>query len=254
MSLGNVVRVVAVLAAVVAAAGSATSESNTPAAGQPPQYGAQAANNQPPPPQQMEPSAALGLWRSTFGAVKIEADNSKGGLQSGAVQGIWVYQKQGAEVVGYFSGSLRGNVLQFRWQEPSNPPLTGEGYLVFDVQGRQYSGRWWSDRRDRVGDWNGWRNAPIQRTNDYAQPQYGGQGYADPYARPAQPDPYARPAQPDPYTRPAPPQNDPYARPNPGPYQPAPQPGPYDRQPSPYDRPVQPQQPQQPPPPPRGYY
>ncbi len=244
MSLGNVARVVAVLAAVVAAAGSATSESNTPAPGTPPQYGAQAANNQPPPPQQMEPSAALGLWRSTFGAVKIEADNSKGGLQSGAVQGIWVYQKQGTEVVGYFSGSLRGNVFQFRWQEPSNPPLTGEGYLVFDVQGRQYSGRWWSDRRDRVGDWNGWRNAPTQRTNDYAQPQYGGQGYADPYARPT-------PPQSDPYARPAP-QQDPYARP--GPYQPAPQPGPYDRQPSPYDRPVQPPQPQQPPPPPRGYY
>ena len=234
MSLGNVARVVAVLAAVVAAAGSATSESSKPVAGQPPQYGAQAANNQPPPPQQMEPSAALGLWRSTFGAVKIEADNSKGGLQTGAVQGIWVYQKQGQEVVGYFSGSLRGNVLQFRWQEPNNPPLTGEGYLVFDVQGRQYSGRWWSDRRDRVGDWNGWRNAPIQRTNDPGQP-YGGQGYAaDPYARPPQPGPY----------QPAP-------APQPGPYQPAPT---YDRQPSPYDRPVQPPQPPQPPPPPRGYY
>lgn len=238
MSLGNVARVVAVLAAVVAAAGSATSESSKSVAGQPPQYGAQAANNQPPPPQQMEPSAALGLWRSTFGAVKIEADNSKGGLQTGAVQGIWVYQKQGQEVVGYFSGSLRGNVLQFRWQEPNNPPLTGEGYLVFDVQGRQYSGRWWSDRRDRVGDWNGWRNAPIQRTNDPGQGQpYGGQGYAaDPYARPPQP-------QPGPY-QPAP-------APQPGPYQPPPT---YDRQPSPYDRPVQPPAPTQPPPPPRGYY
>ena len=236
MSLGNVARVVAVLAAVVAAAGSATSESNKPV-GQPPPYSATAANNQAPPPQQMEPSAALGLWRSTFGAVKIEADNSKGGLQAGAVQGIWVYQRQGQEVVGYFAGNLRGNVLQFRWQEPNNPPLTGEGFLVFDVQGRQYAGRWWSDRKDRVGDWNGWRQAAAPRT-DVAQPQpYGGQGYADPYARPApQPDPYARPA----------PQTDPYARP-------APQPGPYDRQPSPYDRP-QPQQPQQPPPPPRGYY
>jgi len=236
MSLGNVARVVAVLAAVVAAAGSATSESNKPV-GQPPPYSATAANNQAPPPQQMEPSAALGLWRSTFGAVKIEADNSKGGLQAGAVQGIWVYQRQGQEVVGYFAGNLRGNVLQFRWQEPNNPPLTGEGFLVFDVQGRQYAGRWWSDRKDRVGDWNGWRQAAAPR-NDFAQPQpYGGQGYADPYARPApQPDPYARPA----------PQTDPYARP-------APQPGPYDRQPSPYDRP-QPQQPQQPPPPPRGYY
>jgi hypothetical protein len=89
--------------------------------------------------------------------VKIEADSSHGGLSAGGLQGIWVYQRQGQEVVGYFSGNLRGNVLQFRWQEPNNPPLTGEGYMVFDVLGRQYAGRWWSDKRDRVGDWNGWR-------------------------------------------------------------------------------------------------
>jgi len=235
MTPSNLARVLFVGAAVVLAAASASSsnQSNNQNASMMPQYG-QPQGGGPPPPQQMEPGRTLGLWRSTFGAVKIEADNSKGGLQTGAVQGVWVYQRQGQEVIGYFAGNLRGNVLQFRWQEPNNPPLTGEGYLVFDVQGRQYAGRWWSDRKDRVGDWNGWRQAAAPRT-DVAQPQpYGGQGYADPYARPApQPDPYARPA----------PQADPYARP-------APQPGPYDRQPSPYDRP----QPQQPPPPPRGYY
>lgn len=171
----------------------------------------------------MEPAAALGLWRSTFGAVKIEADNSKGGLQTGAVQGVWVYQRQGQEVVGYFSGNLRGNVLQFRWQEPANPPLTGEGYLVFDTQGRQYSGRWWSDRRDRVGDWNGWRNA-TQRTDGGAP--YGGQGYADPYGGQS------------------------YGQPQPSPYSRQPQPAPYGQpQPAPYGQPQQP-----PPPPPRGYY
>jgi len=163
MRLGNALRVAAVLAAVAAAAGSATSTSNQNPGGQPPPY----AQNQAPPPQNMAPENALGLWRSTFGAVKIEADQSKGGLAAGAVQGVWVYQRQGQEVIGYFSGNLRGNVLQFRWQEPNNPPLTGEGWLVFDPQGRQYSGRWWSDRRDRVGDWNGWRSAPQ------AQPPYG---------------------------------------------------------------------------------
>jgi len=175
MSLANVARIVAVLAACAAALGSATSSSskqNTPPATEPQ---AQPLGN-PPPPQQMDPGLALGLWRSTFGAVKIEADESKGGLQSGAVQGVWVYQRQGQEVVGYFAGQLRGNVLQFRWQEPSNPPLTGEGYLVFDVQGRQYNGRWWSDRRDRVGDWNGWRQQAG------APSPYGAQGNAgDPY-------------------------------------------------------------------------
>jgi hypothetical protein len=130
----------------------------------------------------MEPSRALGLWRSTFGAVKIEADNSKGGLQMGAVQGVWVYQRQGQEVVGYFSGNLRGNVLQFRWQEPNNPPLTGEGWLRFDPNGNQYSGRWWSDHKDRVGDWNGSRQQSAQGgygqdPNGYANPGEGQQPY-----------------------------------------------------------------------------
>lgn len=145
----------------------------------------QGQNQTPPPPQQMEPGRAIGLWRSTFGAVKIEADNSKGGLNTGAVQGVWVYQRSGQEVVGYFAGNLRGNVLDFHWQEPNNPPLTGAGYLVFDPQGRQYAGRWWSDRKDRIGDWNGWRQAATQGGDQYMQPQapssgYGGSGYGGP--------------------------------------------------------------------------
>lgn len=129
----------------------------------------------------MEAARALGLWRSTFGAVKIEPDNSKGGIDSGSVHGVWVYQRQGQEVVGYFAGSLRGNVLQFHWQEPNEPPLTGEGFLVFDVQGRQYSGRWWSDKRDRVGEWNGWRQANPRgpRQSLETSSPYGGQGDAE---------------------------------------------------------------------------
>ncbi|MGE0869547.1 MAG: hypothetical protein AB7P03_13350 [Kofleriaceae bacterium] len=157
MSLGNFARVAVVVGGCLAAFGSASSTSNQPAA--PQGYGQP---DGPPPPQRMDPGRSLGLWSSTFGAVKIEADASKGGLASGAVQGIWVYTRQGQEVIGYFSGNLRGNVLQFRWQEPANPPLTGEGYLVFSVDGRQYSGRWWSDRRDRVGAWNGWRQSGNQ--------------------------------------------------------------------------------------------
>ncbi len=170
-----------------------------------PQYG-QPQGGGPPAPQQMEPGRTLGLWRSTFGAVKIEADNSKGGLQTGAVQGVWVYQRQGQEVIGYFAGNLRGNVLQFRWQEPGaagGPPLNGEGWLQFDAQGRQYSGRWWTDRRDRVGDWNGWRQPGQEGADPYAgqQPppddqygpgpsgQYGGQPYGSSYSRPPQPPP-----------------------------------------------------------------
>src|SRR5262245_42247820 len=178
MSAGNVARVVAVVAACVAAAGSATSTSNQ---NQNQSFVGPNSQNGPPPAQQMEPTRALGLWRSTFGAVKIEPDASRGGLEAGNVQGIWVYQRQGQEVVGYFAGSLRGNVLQLRWQEPSDPPLTGEAFRMFAVQGSQYSGRWWSDKRDRVGDWNGWRQATPPRR---AQPSetsapYGGDGYGD---------------------------------------------------------------------------
>ena len=240
MQLGNIARMVTVAAACFAAVGSTTS--NTNSGSQQPQY---AGNNSPPPAQQMEPGRALGLWRSTFGAVKIEADNSKGGLQSGAVQGVWMYQRQGQEVVGYFSGSLRGNVLQFRWQEPSNPPLTGEGYIVFEQTGRQYSGRWWSDHHDRVGDWNGWRQQAAGQQQPQ-QPQYpgqngayGGQGYGYPQQPQQQQQPY--PQQ----------QQQPYPQQQQQPY-------PQQQQPP---QPYYPQQPQQPapyqPPPPqqqRPYY
>lgn len=209
---GNLARVLFVGAAVVLAAASASSsQNNNQNASMMPQYGSPQGGGAPPP-QQMEPGRVLGLWRSTFGAVKIEADNSKGGIASGAVQGVWVYQRQGQEVIGYFAGNLRGNVMQFRWQEPGSqggPPLNGEGWLQFDTAGRQYTGRWWTDRRDRVGDWNGWRQ-PGEGEPSYDQqqpnqdpygqqqgPAYGGQQYGG-YARPA-------PGQQPP---PPPPQND----------------------------------------------
>jgi hypothetical protein len=258
MSVGNVARVIAVLAACAAAAGSATSSSSST---QNPSVAGPGNQDSPPPPQEMEPNLALGLWRSTFGAVKIEADSSHGGLSAGGVQGIWVYQRQGQEVVGYFAGNLRGNVLQFRWQEPNDPPLTGEGYLVFDVLGRQYAGRWWSDKRDRVGDWNGWRQAAAQGTRQaagYQGGEYGGQSYGDaspqvdPYRQ--QPQPYQRkPQRPQPYQR----QPQPYQRPQP--YQPQPYQQPYQPQPQPYQpyqpqQPYQPAQPQQPQPAPQPYY
>jgi hypothetical protein len=205
MNPGNFARALCVAGAVIAAAGSATSGSNNnnnqnasmmPQYGQPPQGGGA------PPPQQMDGGRALGLWRSTFGAVKIEADNSKGGIQVGALQGVWVYNRQGQEVIGYFAGNLRGNVLQFRWQEPGangQPPLNGEGWLQFGADGRQYSGRWWTDRRDRVGDWNGWRQTgddqydqqqapgpnPNGAPNDGREP---GPGYDD-SSRSSQPPP-----------------------------------------------------------------
>jgi len=258
MKLADLARTLAVAAACIAAAGSASSSQNTPPAqpSQASQYGA----NDPPPPQQMEAGRALGLWRSTFGAVKIEADQNRGGIQTGAVQGVWMYQRQGQQVIGYFSGQLRGNIMQFRWNEPpatmNDPPLNGEGYLVFDPQGRQYSGRWWSDRHDRQGDWNGWRQ---QTTNNYNQPQYGQQptygqpqpGYGQPQPGYGQPQPgyggqtYGQPSygQPQPGYGQQPPPN--YGQPPPSYGQPPQQPG--------YAQPP-PQQPPPAPQPQRPYY
>jgi hypothetical protein len=212
-TLGNVARVTAVTAACIAAVGSASSNQNQNQSMVAPQSTSSA-----PPPRDMEAGRALGLWRSSFGAVKIEADDANGGLERGAIQGVWVYQRNNQEVVGYFNGNLRGNVLNFRWQEPNNPPLTGEGYLVFDPQGRQYTGRWWTDRRDRVGDWNGRRSGASEGgdpggTYDggtYGGNAYGGSTYGDPYGQP-QPQPYGS----EPYSRQPPPQRRPAPPPRP---------------------------------------
>ncbi|MFT3692590.1 MAG: hypothetical protein QM831_05580 [Kofleriaceae bacterium] len=253
MNLGNLARVLLVAGACIAGVGSATSNSTPP-----PQQAANAPSS-PPPAQEMDSARALGLWRSTFGAVKIEADNAHGGLQAGSLQGIWEYQRQGQDVIGYFYGTLQGNVLKFHWQEPNNPPLTGEGYLVFEQTGRQYSGRWWSDKRDRVGDWNGWRQTGNQQPDYYGgeqqqgQGQYGGQQYG--YPRPQQP-PYGQqyPQQPQgqqPYYPQGQPQQYPPQQPQQYPQQPyypqqQPQQYPPQQQPQQYP-PQQPQQyPQQP--------
>ena len=192
MTPSNVARVLSVTAAVVIAGASASSSSQNQNASMMPQYGQPQAGGAPPP-QQMEAGRALGLWRSTFGAVKIEADNRNGGIQMGALQGVWVYNRQGQEVIGYFAGNLRGNVLQFRWNEPGAngaPPLNGEGWLQFDPSGRQYTGRWWTERRDRTGDWNGWRQSGDDTTQpDSPQPDpYGGQTYGG-----SQPPTYSQP-------------------------------------------------------------
>ncbi len=177
MTTGTLVRLAFVAGAGLALIASASSGNTGAYAPAPTGAAPQSQTGGPPASQPMDPSSSLGLWRSTFGAVKIEPDNSQGGIAGGAIHGVYVYQKAGAEVTGYFSGRLDGNVLNFRWQEPSNPPLGGAGYLVFDVRGQQYSGRWWSDARDRVGVWNGWRQAPTQGNDPYSTQSYGGDAY-----------------------------------------------------------------------------
>ena len=116
----------------------------------------------------MEATAALGLWKTSFGPVKIEKDPDAGATN---VRGVWVYDRSGHEVVGYFSGPLDGNVLQFRWTEPSKPSdLVGDGYLVFDPSGQSFSGRWWTTDRVRGGEWNGWRKDGGQGSPERSMP------------------------------------------------------------------------------------
>lgn len=161
-------RITLLVAAVAALTASANSRTGAP----PPQPAAGGWNAQPPAAQAMDPRTSHGLWKSTFGAVKIEED------APGHVHGAWTYDRQGQQVVGYFGGPLDGNVLRLSWREPSptgGPPLEGEGWLVFDPAGSRFNGRWWTNARDRQGDWSGWRAAPVAPAP--APAPYGGQAY-----------------------------------------------------------------------------
>ena len=117
----------------------------------------------------MDSAMALGLWKSSFGPVKME-------LEGDRLQGVWVYDREGREVIGYFEGELVGNVFQFKWHEPADgTPLKGTGYLEFDVDGRAFAGKWKSNSGDRSGAWNGWRTADTLPKGDGGQ-RDGGQG------------------------------------------------------------------------------
>lgn len=151
---------------------------------------------QPPASMPMESSRALGLWLSNFGAVKIEQDDSAG---NDTVMGVWVYDRSGNEVIGFFSGELRGNVLEFTWHEPAEPQgLTGGGYLAFEPQGSRFSGRWWTHDRSRGGLWSGWRSENAAPANPsygsgdsaYGGTSYGGTSYGGTVPQGAPPSPY----------------------------------------------------------------
>src|SRR5688572_12690837 len=97
--LATVARVALVGAVAVAVTASASSSSNRGAVA----IGAH--DDRPPPAQAMDAERALGLWKSSFGAVKVEVDANR----PGGVHGVWTYDRNGQQVVGYFAGALRGN-------------------------------------------------------------------------------------------------------------------------------------------------
>ncbi len=188
MTPPTALRTVLLAVAAAALAASANSQSSTP-----PQA-AGGWNMQPPQSQAMDPRAAHGLWKSTFGAVKVEEEGPS------RVHGVWTYDKQGQQVIGYFAGALDGNVLRLTWREPAQPVagaplLEGEGWLVFDPAGARFTGRWWTNARDRQGDWSGWRGgqaAPAGVPQQYwapPPPDGGGQGGATYGAAPTYPPP-----------------------------------------------------------------
>ncbi len=118
----------------------------------------------------MDPSRTIGLWKSNFGAVKIEAEPG----QNNNIRGAWLYQRNGQDVVGYFAGALSGNMLSFEWEEPTpnGAPLAGGGYLLFDPSGQSFQGKWWTTNRDRGGDWSGWRGQTSSPTPDRGNEAY----------------------------------------------------------------------------------
>lgn len=248
----EVARGLVVFAACFAAMASASSSQNSPD-----QMGQGGYSMSPPQPQAMAPAAALGVWMTSFGAVKIEEDLSRAPAGSGQIHGVWTYTDRNTqrEVIGYFSGVLRGNVLDFRWHEPSQPqPLVGSGFVAFDPMGRSFKGRWRTDTGDRVGDWDGWRQGAQ------GQPGQAGQ-YGQPYGQQPQPQPYGQQpygqqpyGQPQPQPQPYGQQPQPYGQPPQPPYG-QPQPQPYGQQPQPYGQPPQQpySQPPQQPPQPRYY-
>lgn len=177
--LATGLRLTAIASAVVLSAASAQqrTDPNTPYS--------PASSGEAPPPRAMAPAAATGLWKTTFGPVKIELDNAN----AGQVRGIWYYKRGTEEVIGDFGGQLRGNVLQFQWREPAQPQnLTGSGYLVFDPRGQRFHGKWWTESRDRSGTWTGWRaGRGAGNTPPPAQPPADPNGPTDPSGSPDQP-------------------------------------------------------------------
>ena len=136
-----------------------------------------------PAPMAMEPANALGLWRSDFGPVKIELDSTSPG---GGLMGIWLYERNGREVIGFFAGNLRGNVLDFTWHDPAeSQPLTGAGYVVFDPRGTSFTGKLWTEDGTRDYDWNARR---VQEAGSAPAPSYGGD--TSPRDTTTQPPPY----------------------------------------------------------------
>ncbi len=155
-------------AAIFAIASSSSSSNTAPAnfGGEP----GSVATPKPPASQAMDPSVAHGLWKSNFGAVKLVPNLAAG---SDVLEGVWLYDREGQEVIGYFSGRAEGNVFSFTWQEPSNAaPLEGAGFLVFDPEGQSFTGQWWTGNRDRGGDWNGWREQIASQPAAPVQPAY----------------------------------------------------------------------------------
>lgn len=128
----------------------------------------------------MDPSAALGLWKTSFGPVKIDSDPGR----AGGLLGVWLYDRDNQEVIGSFAGTTDGNVFNFSWQEPSaGAPLRGTGYLVFDPAGGSFTGRWWTDNQDRGGDWNGWRapSAEPEQVQNFGDDQNQVEVESEPY-------------------------------------------------------------------------
>lgn len=141
------------------------------------------------------PAQLVGPWNTDFGPVTFEQDPQA----PGGMRGQWQYARpDGATMTGYFAGTLMGNVLGLRWNEPGvggQPGLEGSASLTFGANLTSFTGTWQTTSGDRKGQWNGTRNgappAPIAYPQssqpDYSQSQQPAPGQV--YPQPGQPVP-----------------------------------------------------------------
>ena len=109
-----------------------------------------------PAPVTMEQTAALGTWRSSWGALVLEPS------PDGKIVGRWSYTRAGEQHAGNLEGTFDGNVLRFAWRASSpttGPALGGDGWIAFDPREARFRGEWWTPpfkRMTPAGDGRSW--------------------------------------------------------------------------------------------------
>lgn len=116
---------------------------------------------QPPPPVYDNGSSSFqhtaeieGVWDSNFGQVKFQRTE-----KPGFYRGVWMFEREGEQVIGYFEGELTGKQFWFRWHQPGEDgqDRVGSGRIFFNEVGNRFDGTWATEDGGQNGNWNGSR-------------------------------------------------------------------------------------------------